>query len=253
MNRNGDPERTVELVARSRPGYYPGLDTLAQQRYWDEATRATVLRRLEAPGPLRYFDGPAADFWTMVFEHLLPQSDRTPERRIPILPVVDARLARNQGIGYRFAEMPPDREAYALGRDAIDEEARLHGGAPFIELPAERRDAVLKQLHDGGPRAAAEIWKRMSVHRFWQLIMADAAEAYYAHPWAWDEIGFGGPSYPRGYTRLERGEPETWEVGEVRYTWAAPRDSVSDETDNVHQYHIESEQHRSHSAGDARK
>jgi hypothetical protein len=26
--------------------------------------------------------------------------------------------------------------------------------------------------------------------------------AFYAHPWAWNEIGFGGPAYPRGYMRL---------------------------------------------------
>ena len=48
---------------------------------------------------------------------------------------------------------------------------------------------------------------------------ADALEGYYAHPWAWDEIGFGGPAYPRAYTRLERGEPEPWEVEERRYEW----------------------------------
>jgi hypothetical protein len=247
MNNKDELERARKLIVRARPGYYPGLDTLAQQRYWDEATRTTVLRRLEQPGPLNYFDQPTAAFWTVVFEHLVPQSDRAPERRIPIIPVVDARLARDLGIGYRFAEMPPDREAYTLGREAIDDEARVTSGAPFTELPAEPRDVVLKNLHDGKPQAGADIWKRMSVHRFWQLIMADATEAYYAHPWAWDEIGFGGPSYPRGYTRLEHGEPEPWEVYEVRYAWSAPSNSVSDETDNVQQFHIESEQHRSHS------
>lgn len=26
--------------------------------------------------------------------------------------------------------------------------------------------------------------------------------AFYSHPWAWNEIGFGGPAYPRGYMRL---------------------------------------------------
>ena len=24
---------------------------------------------------------------------------------------------------------------------------------------------------------------------------------FYSHPWAWNEIGFGGPAYPRGYMR----------------------------------------------------
>ncbi len=25
---------------------------------------------------------------------------------------------------------------------------------------------------------------------------------FYSHPWAWNEIGYGGPAYPRGYMRL---------------------------------------------------
>jgi len=29
--------------------------------------------------------------------------------------------------------------------------------------------------------------------------------AFYSHPWAWNEIGFGGPAYPRGYMRLAPG------------------------------------------------
>ncbi|MEO6909650.1 MAG: gluconate 2-dehydrogenase subunit 3 family protein, partial [Edaphobacter sp.] len=94
------------------------------------------------------------------------------------------------------------------------------------------------------PEAAENIWKRMSVHRFWQLVMGDAIGAYYAHPWAWDEIGFGGPAYPRAYTRLERGEPEPWEVEEQRYDWLAPTASVSDEVESTAQHHTEAEQNR---------
>jgi hypothetical protein len=75
---------------------------------------------------------------------------------------------------------------------------------------------------------AAELWAQMEVHRYWALIVQDCVEAYYAHPWAWDEIGFGGPAYPRGYMRLEHGEPEPWEVSEKRYHWKAPADAVSD-------------------------
>jgi hypothetical protein len=29
--------------------------------------------------------------------------------------------------------------------------------------------------------------------------------AFYSHPWAWNEIGFGGPAYPRGFMRLGQG------------------------------------------------
>ena len=39
---------------RAQPGYYPGFTTLAQQAFWDEATRAMVLApcRERAADPL---------------------------------------------------------------------------------------------------------------------------------------------------------------------------------------------------------
>jgi hypothetical protein len=85
----------------------------------------------------------------------------------------------------------------------------------------------LKSIHDGKPEPPHPVWKQMPAHRFWAMLMEDCVTAYYAHPWAWDEIGFGGPAYPRGYMRLENGLPEPWEKDEKRYEWNAPVDSVS--------------------------
>jgi hypothetical protein len=48
----------------------------------------------------------------------------------------------------------------------------------------------------GGP------WDRLNVSRAWSVVMRAALSGFYAHPWAWNEIGFGGPAYPRGYMRL---------------------------------------------------
>jgi Gluconate 2-dehydrogenase subunit 3 len=98
----------------------------------------------------------------------------------------------------------------------------------FLELTWREQDDLLKTIRDGKPAAALDLWQRMPVHRFWTLLVEDCVEAYYAHPWSWDEIGYGGPAYPRGYFRLERGEPEPWEVEEKRYFWQAPPDTVSD-------------------------
>jgi hypothetical protein len=36
--------------------------------------------------------------------------------------------------------------------------------------------------------------------------MRHALAAFYSHPWAWNEIGFGGPAYPRGYMRMGVGD-----------------------------------------------
>ena len=50
----------------------------------------------------------------------------------------------------------------------------------------------------------------MPVKRAWAVTTAAILTAYYAHPWAWNEIGFGGPAYPRGYMRLGVDQPEPW-------------------------------------------
>lgn len=232
------PDRNERLQRRQQPGYYAGYSSLSQKAFWDEATRKTIMNRVENVPPIRFFSPKEVQFWATVFDHLLPQDDRTDDRRIPILNYVDDRLYRNRIAGYRFENMPQDREAYKLGMEAIDEEGHYSLQADFITLAYPQRETVLKAIHDGKPRAAKEIWVRMSVHRFWQLIMGDAIDAYYAHPWAWDEIGFGGPAYPRAYMRLERGEPESWEVEEVRYEWQAPQDSLSHETESTHEHFI---------------
>ncbi|HEY5350610.1 MAG TPA: gluconate 2-dehydrogenase subunit 3 family protein, partial [Candidatus Lustribacter sp.] len=129
--------------------------------------------------------------------------------------------------GYRYENMPHDGEAFRLGLQAIEEMAHAQHGASFTELGLAEQEQLLRALHDGKPSAGEAIWKQMSVEHFWMLLVKECAEAYYAHPWAWDEIGFGGPAYPRAYMRLEHGEPEPWEVRERRYEWEAPAWSQS--------------------------
>jgi len=217
-----------ELVQRAQPGYYPGYSTLAQQDYWDDATRKAVTSRTASPPPIRFFAPDEAALLQAVIDRLLPQDDRIPERRIPILPGIDERLYKNELNGFRYEDMPPDRDAYRLGLRAIDEMAQQRFQTQFLKLGTLPQELILKSLHQGAPDPAVRIWKRMPVRRFWAMLLEDCVTVYYAHPWAWDEIGFGGPAYPRGYLRLENGLPEPWETHEVRYVWSAPPDTLSD-------------------------
>ena len=237
-----DPTTDAPKQPTAQPGYYPGYSTMSQQAFWDEATRSLITMRIDQPPSIRYFTPDQERFWRTVFEHLIPQHDRTPDRRIPIVEPLGERLYQNRSIGYRFENMPSDREAFILGEQAINEEAQARFSGLFTDLPHLQQDLVLQAIHDKKAQAASSIWQQMSIARFWQLLMQDALEAYYSHPWAWDEIGFGGPAYPRAYTRLERGEPEPWEVEEQRYDWLAPPYAVSDVTEATHHLHLESDQ-----------
>ena len=99
----------------------------------------------------------------------------------------------------------------------------------FLHLGPLEQDTVLQTIHQAKPPAGHDIWQKMSVHRLWVFLLDDLVEAYYRHPYAWDEIGFGGPAYPRGYMRLEGGKAEPWEVEEQRYEWEAPITALSSE------------------------
>ena len=228
-----DPATGKPIGPLAQPGYYPGFSTLGQKKFWDAKTRSVVLDRVNNVPEIRFFNPQEARLLKAVCDHVLPQDDRDEEHKIPIVPQIDKRLYENSHDGYRYESMPPDREAFKLGLQAIDEISRHEHGRDFLEIGAREQDELLRSLHRGKPSAAHEIWERMPVDRFWMLLVSDCAEAYYSHPYAWDEIGFGGPAYPRAYMRLERGEAEPWEVKEKRYQWRAPDTSVSGEHEPV--------------------
>ena len=163
-----------------------------------------------------------------VISRVLPQEDRTDGTQIPILPGLDERLFLNRIEGYRYEDMPSDQDAYRLGVKAIEAMAQELHDKPFHVLQTLQQETILQSLHDGEPIAGREIWRQMNIKRFWAMLVSDCCTIYYAHPFAWDEIGFGGPAYPRGYMRLEEGEAEPWEVDEKRYDWLAPSDTLSD-------------------------
>lgn len=223
-----DPTTGKALPQRVQPGYYPKWNVMREYRYWDAATRNVVEERLQAPKPLQVFTPDEAATLTAVFDRVLPQDDRLPSQRIPLLPLLDQRLTDNRIEGYRYEDMPSDQEAYRLAVRALKIMAQEQYRSGFAALTVTSQEVLLQSLADGQPLAAGDLWAQMNVKRFWTLLVSDACSAYYAHPWSWNEVGFGGPAYPRGYMRLENGDTEPWEFPEERYEWAAPADSSSD-------------------------
>ncbi len=226
-------QRPLDLVTGkpigplAQPGYYPKFSTLGQQKFWDAKTREVILDRVHNVPEIRFFTPFEASLMKAICDRILPQDDRDEAHKIPIVPQIDKRLFEDSHDGYRYDDMPPDQEAFQLGIKAIQQMAMQEHGRSFLDLAFHEQEALLRSLHDGKPAGAQEIWQRMDVGRFWMLLVSDCADAYYSHPYAWDEIGFGGPAYPRAYMRLERGEAEPWEVEEKRYEWEAPEGSVS--------------------------
>lgn len=200
---------------------YPGYDVLAKwdSPSFDAVTREALVQRLDAVPPRRFLDAAEWDLLEAVNRRLLPQAER--DRPIPITPWIDAMLFENRGEGYRHPDMPPLRQAWRLGLAAIDDEARCRHGHGFAALGTQQQDALLAALARADTRSPQ--WQALHPERFFtHLLLKTAAGIYYAHPWAWNEIGFGGPASPRGYVRLGPDARDPWEARAARPDAARP-------------------------------
>lgn len=196
---------------------YPDFDVTAGDKWqldWDAKTRRLVRQRVDDVPDYRFLSPDEARLIEAVCERLLPQDDRTPAERIPIAPWIDDRLARDDGDGYRYEDMPPDPEAVRRGLGAIDALARNDHHRAFTLLAPGDQDAVLGRVASGEVSGAA--WHGLPAQRLFQLLLNDALSFYYAHPSAWAEIGFNGPASPRGHMRLDLGRRDPWEAAERR-------------------------------------
>jgi hypothetical protein len=165
-----------------------------------------VLSRLAPAGSLRFFTEAEEPTVRAVLDRLLAQNE---DPRVPVFEAIDQRLAEGRGDGFRYEDMPEDPEAWRVSIRALDEAARTEHGHAFPALSHDMQRDILEEV-----RLCAGEWHGLPAARLFSLWLRYACSAYYAHPWSWNEIGFGGPAYPRGYKQLALGAREPWEVAE---------------------------------------
>jgi hypothetical protein len=197
-------------------GRYPDFDVFDAVGTWDAATRRVVLARIEPPGPLRFFTTDEEPCLRAFCDTALAQ-DADP--RVPVAEMVDAKLADGRLDGYRYAGMPDDRDTWRLVLSGLDHTATSAYRDRFADCTPGRQETIVGEFAEG--RLVGGAWERLDVTRAWSVAMRGALAAFYSHPWAWNEIGFGGPAYPRGFMRL--GGPGREGPG-IREPFEAPAD-----------------------------
>jgi hypothetical protein len=187
-------------------GRFGSFDVVSQADHWDPETRAVVTARLGPPAPLAFFSAEEEPTGRALLDRLLGQDE---DPKVPLLEPIDDRLLHREGDGYRFDDMPEDGEAWKRSIAALDEESRRLHGRPF--WAASRRDQ--KEIIEAVRTESSE-WHGLPGTRVFQLWMRYALTAFYSHPWAWNEIGFPGPAYPRGYKSIGIDRLEPFETHE---------------------------------------
>ena len=180
-------------------GRYPDFDVFDAATTWDVATRRVIDERMRLAGrPLSFFSPDEEPALRALCDVATAQDG---EPRIPVAEMVDEKLAAGRLDGYRYADMPDDRQTWRLVLRGLDETAqRRYAAAGFAALDDESREALVGELATGTLQGGS--WDELNVKRAFSVCMRGILSSFYAHPWAWNEIGFGGPAYPRGFMRL---------------------------------------------------
>jgi len=109
-----------------------------------------------------------------------------------------------------LAQDSADPEAWRQTLAALDADADKTYGAGFAGLASAQQAAMIGAVFQAGQ--AKRTWHGWSGAHVWSLWTRYACAAFYSHPWAWNEIGFGGPAYTRGYKNVGIDARERWEV-----------------------------------------
>jgi hypothetical protein len=218
----GKPADPYELprqrrgVTPQRHGRYPDYDVLANAEHWDPVTRREILARVDEVPPVRFFTATEERCLRPFLDVLLAQDS---EPRVPVFEMVDAKLDQGKLDGFQYDDMPDDRDTWRLVARGLDEAA----GGDFAGASQEAQHDIVGAFAES--KLSGGAWDELNVSRAWSVVTRGALSEFYSHPWAWNEIGFGGPAYPRGYMRLSAG-PAGREPFEARE--AFDRDPVQD-------------------------
>lgn len=128
-----------------------------------------------------------------------------PDARIDVAGPMDARLADGKTDGWRYDALPGDGTAMRLGLAGLDTAAQVLAGSAFADAPIAAQDAVLAAVQAG--TAPGPAWD-MPPGRFFEDLLAEATEVFFAHPLAQERIGYAGMADRPGWTRIGLDELE---------------------------------------------
>ena len=188
---------------------YPGYDILKEKEHWDEHTREIVLKRMGPFPKHKFFNEHEANMIFNIARHIV--YDNREEILDYVLHHIDQVLSSPIGEDQRQVGTPVQKVLIRKGLKAIDKLARKQYEAPFLEINVQQQLSILVALQKGKTLPMDE-WRTIPQKALFKKLATLIIGAYYSHPTIWSEIGYGGPAYPRGYVRVERGLTDPWEA-----------------------------------------
>lgn len=193
----------------AKSSLYPSYDVWDQHSQWDDHTRGIVGKRRAPVVANRFLTHAEAMLLQAVAAVLVD------ELRLEVLTYItqhiDESLASPIGEDQRKVGLPEKKTLYRLGLAGIEEVSQKLFQKEFLALSKDQQIQVLGQIEQEKAPASA-IWSQVPQKPFFKRMLHDVVSACYSHPLVWSDIGYGGPAYPRGYVRSEKGLLDPWEA-----------------------------------------
>ena len=202
----------LDLAARvvGDPLLPPAFSRLIASDRVSARTRRVMLARLDGPGDAPRVLSPAQHaLLASVLARVVPQRGTD----LDLSGRIDAELGAGHGDGWRFAELPPDAEAWRRGLDTIA--AEVPG---FASMEPAAQDTAVDRISAGEVGSDADgllTGTRMAL--WFQDLQAEGVRVWLSHPAAqawlrYDGFADGGDG-PRkqGFSTTHAGEWEAWQ------------------------------------------
>lgn len=208
-------------VEQTGPGIPPDYRALIGTDRVSARTRAVLLARGEPDDPgytPQAMTVAALATLRAVVARVVPQPGVQP---IDLAARIDDALANGPGDGWRFARLPPDRDAYATALPTLDKAARDTFGQGFPALQAVQQDQLLETLAQGELPVMVDGGQTLlppDVMALWfDDLRAAAVQAYVGHPSTLARLGYSGIANggdgirKQGFVAVGPNEREPWE------------------------------------------
>jgi hypothetical protein len=108
--------------AAEADGRFPGFDPLSQAPHWDQITAGLIEARVRPSRQVTFFTSAERACAAALLDDLLAQP------RVPVLRMIEARLAAGETDGWRYADMPEDGQAWRDALAYLDADAKARCG-----------------------------------------------------------------------------------------------------------------------------
>ena len=207
---------TGTTLAVTHPAPSTGFAEVLLSERTSPKTRAVMQTRLNGA---QNWNHPPLTFTPAEFRTLRTLVARiVPDAGFDIAAQLDEDLATGKGDGWRFANLPPDAEAWQLGLRSLDLAAVRAYGVPFAALFHEQQDEMLEAatagklghgllgaLHLG---TAAGTYNAEQMKRWFEDVRSACTRCFVADPRTMEHMAYTGFADDLGFTQIQLGQQE---------------------------------------------